>query len=62
MDRDGMESSGNIDSMRVNGVQLAREAGQHKKPNVEMKKNIPVLSRPPTKPADHPYCYGPART
>ena len=46
VDGDSTVSSGNVDSMQVDSVQLAREAGQHEKPNIEMKKNIPVSSRP----------------
>ena len=46
-DGDGTVSSGNINSMRVDGVQLAGEASQHERPNAEMKMNIPVSPRPP---------------
>ena len=55
VDRDGMASSGNADLMRVNGVRLAGEAGQHQKTNAEMKKNVPVSSGPPIQRKERPY-------
>ena len=45
-DGDGMASSGNVDSTRIGGVQLAGEVGQHERPNAEYKRNVPMLSRP----------------
>ena len=42
MDGDGTVSSGNANLTRVNSVRLAREAGQYKCPNDEMKKKILV--------------------
>ena len=54
-DRDGMVSSSNVDSMRVGGVQLAGEAGQHERPNAENKRNVPMSSRPPIQHPNHPY-------
>ena len=54
-DRDGMASSGNVDSMRVGGVQLAGETHQHERPNTESKKKVPVSSRPSTRHPNHPY-------
>ena len=55
VDRDGMASSGNADSMRVDSVRLAGEAGQHEKPNDKMKRDVPVSPRPPIRPTEHPY-------
>ena len=54
-DGNGMASSCNVDSTQVGGVQLAGEAGQHKRPNTENKRNVPMSSRPPIRHPNHPY-------
>ena len=54
-DGDGTASSGNVDSTRIGGVQLAGEAGQHKCPNAEYKRNVPMPSRPPVRPPERPF-------
>ena len=55
MDGDGTASSSNADLMRVDGVRLAGEAGQHEKPNDKMKRDVPVSPRPPIRPTERPY-------
>ena len=54
-DGDSMAGSGNVDSTRVGGVQLAGEAGQHERPNAENKRNVPMSSRPPIRHPNRPY-------
>ena len=54
-DGDSTASSGNVDSMRIGGVQLAGEVGQHERPNAEYKRNVPMPSRPSVRPPECPF-------
>ena len=47
-----MVSSSNTDSMQVNGVRLAGEAGQLKRPSARIKTNVPVSPRSLIQPAE----------
>ena len=50
-----MASGSNVDSTRVDGVQLAGEAGQHERSNAQIKTNIPVSPRPPIRHMECPH-------